>query len=129
MGDEERSSPRSLTLSAAEHALYSAGIRRGHGESLRQLSRELKTAAATARRGYLPEGEEKPAAEPLEALAGMISGYERFAAQLDEPAEQAGKEQQRLLDLFERFRAAERRALLSRLGAAWRGALGGWRGG
>ena len=115
---------RVVKLNSAEHALYSAGIRRGHAETLRQLAGQLQEAAKAVRSMQLsPEQEAAPGGR----LAAAMGVFEGVAAQLEQPAAAAAKDQAELLD---RFQAARRRPeLVDRLRAAMRGALGGWRSG
>lgn len=117
-----------MKLDAAEYALYAAGIRRGHGECLRQMAGQLRAAAAASGSNSSAEDGKQEEQAP-EGGNGEVSGYVRFAVQLEEPARLALEEQAKLLDQFERARAERRRTVTERLLAAWQGALGGWRDG
>jgi hypothetical protein len=120
--------PQILTLSKAEEALYSSGIRRGHAETLTQMAEQLKNAGDTAAGRIPPDLAAEFKDGLLEVLNGAISGYQSFAEQLAEPAAKARQEQQRLLERFCQLRARAGRPIVERLRAAARGALGGWRG-
>lgn len=120
-------SPEVVSLSQAEHALYSSAIRKGHCESLRQMASQLREAAASYRAASRSGDKRERTKVRLEQLLeAALSGYDSFAEQLDEPAKKACAEQQRLLARF----LATRRSpgVVDRIAAAARGALGGWRG-
>lgn len=108
--------PMTISMTEAELTLYQSGQRRGHAECLQQLSGQLKGAAGA----YF---EKKTGGDDM-----IGNALEAFAKQLDEPAIQAAKEQQSLLDRWCAIRTIDDRSVFERLKAAANGALAGWRG-
>ena len=108
--------PTTISMTAAEMALYQSGIKRGHAECLQQMATQMN-AAATEYREKTTGGDNM-----------IVAAFEAFAKQLDEPTKQAATEQHSLLDKWCALRAISNRTVSDKVKAAINGALAGWRG-
>jgi hypothetical protein len=126
---ESKSNPNMISLKGSEYSLYTSGIRRGHAECLDQLANQLREATAAAKQNLRTRDQELSIDELLKSLDEVLAGYEQFAKQLEEPAKQARAEHLKLLEKFCVSKSLETRTLGSKLKAAMKGALGGWRSG
>lgn len=89
-----------IVLTAAEHALYSAGIRRGHAEALRQMAGQMRDAA----KHYKDQMRQANDVSGADAADAVLRGYCEFAKQLEGPAKAAWIDQQRLTSRFLKLR-------------------------
>lgn len=121
--------PQVVSLEPHEAALHACGIKRGHGEALRQVAAQLRQYAETC------AGPAKKCKTKLDLkthLADVMEGMGSIAEQLDGEAGKAQAESQQQLTKAIGMKAEadgrRGRSLAARARDAARGALCGWRG-
>lgn len=125
----EGSAPQVLSLEAHEAALHASGIKRGHGEGIAQVAKQLRDYVGLLAQPLKDCRTKKDLAKLLD---DVLAGTTSIAGQLDDEAGKASAEaQQKLTEaigLKARAEQLARRTVLGRARDAARGALCGWRG-